>query len=105
MVCPRRLARRAGLAALVVYFWLIWQVTPGNLYIRAFATVRSHPPRWVGLVPNGIVLLAGVVLWRKSTSEKGGAGYALPLRSVGKYSWGLCHCLYGVGCLHCWRDF
>ncbi len=74
-----------GLAVLVTFtFWLIWQVTPGNLYIRAFATLLgaiTSAVIWVARPQMVSFLLAGVVLVLLEKYKRAGRRwiYALPL--------------------------
>lgn len=74
-----------GLAALVTLtFWLIWQVTPGNLYIRAFVTILgaiTSAVIWVARPQMVSFLLAGLVLvlLEKYKRQSSRWIYALPL--------------------------
>ncbi|MCL4295144.1 MAG: hypothetical protein KJ077_05430 [Anaerolineae bacterium] len=74
-----------GLALLVtVTFWLVWQVTPGNLYVRAFTMVLGAVTSaviWVARPQMVSFLLAGLVLFLLEKYKREGRRwiYALPL--------------------------
>jgi hypothetical protein len=74
-----------GLAALVTLtFALVWQVTPGNLYIRAFTMVLgaiTSAVIWVARPQMVSFLLAGLVLFLLEKYKREGRRwiYALPL--------------------------
>jgi hypothetical protein len=74
-----------GLAALVTCsFWLVWQVTPGNLYIRAFALVLgaiTSAVIWVARPQMISFLLTALVLWLLERYKRTGwrGIYAMPL--------------------------
>ncbi len=74
-----------GLAALVTLtFWLVWQVTPGNLYIRAFVLVLgaiTSAVIWVARPQMVSFLLAGLILFLLEKYKREGRFwiYALPL--------------------------
>ena len=74
-----------GLAALVtVAFGLVWQVTPGNLYIRAFAVVLgaiTSAVVWVARPHMLSFVLAGLVLLLLEKYKRTGwrGVYAMPL--------------------------
>jgi hypothetical protein len=74
-----------GLALLVTFtFWLVWQVTPGNLYVRAFTMVLgaiTSAVIWVARPQMVSFLLAGLVLFLLEKYKREGRRwiYALPL--------------------------
>ncbi|GIK38620.1 MAG: hypothetical protein BroJett011_24530 [Chloroflexota bacterium] len=74
-----------GLALLVTFtFWLVWQVTPGNLYVRAFTMVLGAVTSaviWVARPQMVSFLLAGLVLFLLEKYKREGRRwiYALPL--------------------------
>lgn len=74
-----------GLAALVMLtFWLVWQVTPGNLYIRAFVMILgaiTSAVIWVARPQMVSFLLAGLVLVLLEKYKRAGSRwiYAFPL--------------------------
>ncbi len=74
-----------GLAALVTLtFWLVWQVTPGNLYIRAFTMVLgaiTSAVIWVARPQMVSFLLAGLALVLLEKYKRTGSRwiYAFPL--------------------------
>ncbi|MBI1882149.1 MAG: hypothetical protein HYR94_28585 [Chloroflexi bacterium] len=74
-----------GLAALVTLtFWLIWQVTPGNLYLRAFTMVLgaiTSAVVWAARPQMVSFLLAGLILFLLEKYKREGRRwvYTLPL--------------------------
>jgi hypothetical protein len=74
-----------GLALLVTFtFWLVWQVTPGNLYMRAFVMVLGAVTSaviWVARPQMVSFLLAGLILFLLEKYKREGWRwiYALPL--------------------------
>jgi hypothetical protein len=74
-----------GLAALVTLtFALVWQVTPGNLYVRAFVTVLgaiTSAVIWVARPQMVSFALAGLILFMLEKYKRAGRPwiYALPL--------------------------
>jgi len=74
-----------GLATLVtVTFGLVWRVTPGNQYVRAFSIILgaiTSAVIWVARPQMVSFLLAGLVLWLLERYKRTGRRwiYALPL--------------------------
>ncbi|HXV42621.1 MAG TPA: hypothetical protein VEC96_06130 [Anaerolineae bacterium] len=74
-----------GLALLVtVTFWLVWQITPGNLYLRAFVMVLgaiTSAVIWVARPQMVSFLLAGLVLFLLEKYKREGRRwiYAFPV--------------------------
>jgi hypothetical protein len=74
-----------GLAVLVTLtFWLVWQVTPGNLYVRAFTMVMGASTSaviWAARPQMVSFLLAGLLLFLLEKYKREGWRwiYALPL--------------------------
>jgi hypothetical protein len=77
-----------GLAALVTCaFWLVWQVTPGNLYVRAFSLVLgaiTSAVIWAARPQMVSFLLTALVLWLLERYKRTGwrGIYAMPLVMV-----------------------
>jgi hypothetical protein len=77
-----------GLAALVtIGFGLVWQVTPGNLYIRSFSAILgalTSAVVWVARPHMLSFVLAGLVLLLLEKYKRSGSRwiYALPLITV-----------------------
>ncbi len=74
-----------GLAALVTgSFWLVWQVTPGNLYVRAFSLVLGAVTSaviWAARPQMVSFLLTALVLWLLERYKRTGwrGIYTMPL--------------------------
>ncbi len=79
------IALSLGLAVLVTLaFWLVWQVTPGNLYIRAFSIILGAVTSaviWAARPQMISFLLTALVLWLLERYKRTGwrGIYAMPL--------------------------